>query len=85
LLGRLQIADPQSLAMQLMLLVDGAISAAVVRRDPKMARAAREAARVLLTAAGVDSPIVSAKPGQSLTRRPGRGSTRRSAAMQMFK
>jgi hypothetical protein len=38
-----------------MLLVDGAIAAAVVRGDPTMARAAREAARVLLTAAGVDA------------------------------
>src|ERR1700736_5212859 len=43
LLSRLEIANPESLAMQLMLLVDGAIAAAVVRRDPKMARVAREA------------------------------------------
>src|SRR5258708_13604218 len=47
LLSRLEIANQESLAMQLMLLVDGAIAAAVVRRDPKMARVAREAARVL--------------------------------------
>jgi len=62
LLGRLEIADAESLAVQLMLLVDGAIAAAVVRRDPKTARAAREAARVLLSAAGVDPPAVWAKP-----------------------
>src|ERR1043166_7532934 len=53
LLTRLETADPDSLATQLMLLVDGAIAAALVRGDPKMARAAREAARVLLPAAGV--------------------------------
>jgi len=79
LLSRLEIANPESLAMQLMLLVDGAIAAAVVRRDPKMARVAREAARVLLLAAGVDSPAVLAKREQPLKRRPHRGSSRRSA------
>ncbi len=63
LLGRQQIADPESLAMQLMLLIDGAIAAAVIRRDPKVARAARDAARVLLAAAGVDSNDVSANVG----------------------
>jgi AcrR family transcriptional regulator len=60
LLDRLQIPHPESLAMQLMLLIDGATAAAVIRRDPKVARAARDAARVLLAAAGVDSPDVSA-------------------------
>jgi AcrR family transcriptional regulator len=84
LLGRLQIAHPESLAMQLMLLIDGAIAAAVVRRDPKVVRAARDATRVLLAAAGVDSPQVSAKPEQSLKRRTGRCSTRRSATMRML-
>jgi len=79
LLSRLEIANPESLAMQLMLLVDGAIAAAVVRRDPKMARVAREAARVLLLAAGVDSPAVLAKREQPLKRRPRRGSSRRNA------
>jgi AcrR family transcriptional regulator len=53
LLKRLDVADPETLATQLMLLVDGAIAAALVRGDPKVARAGREAARVLLTAAGV--------------------------------
>lgn len=56
LLGRLGVADPDGLAMQLMLLVDGAIAAALVRNDPTMARAAREAARVLLKAAGAEVP-----------------------------
>jgi AcrR family transcriptional regulator len=79
LLSRLEIANPESLAMQLMLLVDGAIAAAVVRRDPKMARVAREAARVLLLAAGVESPAVLAKREQPLKRRPHRGSSRRNA------
>jgi len=55
LLVRLRVADPEGLATQLMLLVDGAIAAALVRGDPTMARAARDAACVLLSAAGVDA------------------------------
>jgi hypothetical protein len=39
-------------ATQLMLLVDGAIAAVLVRGDPKMAGAARATARFLLIAAG---------------------------------
>jgi AcrR family transcriptional regulator len=54
LLARLDVADPEALATQLMLLVDGAIAAAVVRGDPAMARAARAAAITLLGAAGVE-------------------------------
>ncbi len=54
LLRRLRVADPEGLSTQLMLLVDGAIAAALVRGDPGMARAAREAARVLLVSAGVE-------------------------------
>jgi AcrR family transcriptional regulator len=53
LLVRLDVADPEAVATQLMLLVDGAIAAAVVRGDPAMARAARAAAITLLGAAGV--------------------------------
>lgn len=53
LLSQLDVADPDGLATQLMLLVDGAVAAALVRGEPKMARAAKDAARVLLTAAGV--------------------------------
>ena len=78
LLGRLQIPHPESLAMQVMLLIDGAIAAVVVRRDRKVVRAARDATRVLLAAAGVDCPE------QSPKRRNDRGSTRRSATMRMF-
>jgi AcrR family transcriptional regulator len=53
LLNRLQVADPDGLATQLQLLVEGAIATALVRGDPAIARAARDAAKVLLAAAGV--------------------------------
>jgi AcrR family transcriptional regulator len=56
LLKQLDVAHPDDLAMQLMLLVDGAIAAALVRGDAKVAQVARDAARVLLAAAGVESP-----------------------------
>jgi hypothetical protein len=41
------------LAAQLQVLVDGAIAAAVVDRDPAAARGARELARAAVTAASV--------------------------------
>jgi len=53
LLMRLEVADADHLATQLTLLVDGAIAQDLVRDDPSMARAAKEAARVLLGNAGV--------------------------------
>ena len=53
LLVRLGVEDPETLSMQLLLLIDGAIAAAIVRGDPKVATAARKAAAVLLKAAGV--------------------------------
>ena len=53
LLVELGLAEPDDLATQLALLVDGAVAAGLVRRDPSMARAARAAASVLLRAAGV--------------------------------
>jgi AcrR family transcriptional regulator len=53
LLMRPEVADPDHLATQLTLLVDGAIAQDLVRDDPSMARAAKEAARVLLGNAGV--------------------------------
>jgi len=53
LLKRAGAADPDGMSLQLMILLDGAIAAALVRKDPTVARAAREAARVLLHAAGV--------------------------------
>jgi AcrR family transcriptional regulator len=73
LLRRLDVADPEGLALQLMLLVDGAIAAMVVRGDPKTARAAREAARVLLSAAGVEGAGSSATRRRRLKERPHRG------------
>jgi AcrR family transcriptional regulator len=64
LLLQLGVADPESLATQLALLVDGAIAQDLVRNDPAMARAAKEAAKVLLANAGVgiDGSGVSDKP-----------------------
>jgi AcrR family transcriptional regulator len=53
LLVRLGAADPESLATQLALLVDGSIAQDLVRDDPAMARAAKQAAIVLLANAGV--------------------------------
>jgi AcrR family transcriptional regulator len=54
LLVQLGVADADGLATQLTLLVDGSIAQDLVRKDPSMARAAKEAARVLLANAGVD-------------------------------
>ena len=51
LLERMGVAEPQRLAMQLQLLVEGAISAVLVSNDPSVARDARDAAEVLLDAA----------------------------------
>jgi AcrR family transcriptional regulator len=62
LLTRLDVPDPDGLATQLALLVDGAIAGALVRGDPGIARAAKEAARVLLGAAGVQGTAYTAKP-----------------------
>ena len=54
LLTQLDVADAEGLATQLALLVDGSIAQDLVRNDPSMARAAKEAARVLLGNAGVE-------------------------------
>lgn len=62
-LTELAVRDPDRLATQLALLVDGAIAAALVRGDPAMADAAKDAARTLLRAAGVVLPAASAKRG----------------------
>jgi len=56
LLAKLKVKDPDTLALQLQILADGAIAAALVRGDPKIAVTAGEAARVLLQAAGVKVP-----------------------------
>lgn len=53
LLKQLGVTEANALATQLAVLVDGCIAQDLVRNDPSMARAAREAARVLLKNAGV--------------------------------
>lgn len=53
-LEQLGVVDAEALATQLVLLVDGSIAQDLVRDDPAMARAAKEAAKVLLRNAGVD-------------------------------
>jgi AcrR family transcriptional regulator len=53
LLLQLGVADAEGLATQLTLLVDGSIAQDLVRNDPAMARAAKQAATVLLVNAGV--------------------------------
>jgi len=74
LLERLEVEDADALATQLQLLVDGAIAAALVRGDAKVALAARDAARVLLAAAGVGVP------GRDPATRGARGRNRRWSA-----
>ena len=54
LLIQLGVTDAEALATQLTLLVDGSIAQDLVRNDPAMARAAKEAATVLLKNAGVE-------------------------------
>jgi AcrR family transcriptional regulator len=61
LLTRLGVTDADALATQLAILVDGAIAGALVRGDPGIARSAKDAARVLLTAAGVPGPVETAE------------------------
>jgi AcrR family transcriptional regulator len=48
------VAEADALATQLQLLVDGSIALDLVRDDPGMARAAKEAARALLINAGLE-------------------------------
>src|ERR1700693_5992705 len=54
LLKQLGAADPDRIATQRRLLVDGAIAADLVHNDPSMAVAAKQAAMVLLGNAGVE-------------------------------
>src|SRR5258705_13016669 len=61
LLSKLDVDDPDTLATQLSLLVDGAYSAMLTRKDPSSTRAAIAAARVLLKNAGVG--LAYAAPG----------------------
>ena len=60
LLERLGVEQSQLLSMQLQLLMDGAIAAAIVRGDSKVAVVARDTAAVLLKAAGA-APYSKAK------------------------
>jgi AcrR family transcriptional regulator len=53
LLDELGVKEADSLATQLQLLVDGSIALDLVRDDPMMARAAKDAAAALLQSAGV--------------------------------
>jgi AcrR family transcriptional regulator len=53
LLTQLDVDDPDTLATQLALLIDGAYAAMLVRKDPAMMQAAIAAARILLKNAGV--------------------------------
>src|SRR5580698_11155855 len=53
LLMQLGVSSAEALATQLVLLVDGSIAQDLVRDDPAMARAAKQAAGVLLANAGV--------------------------------
>jgi AcrR family transcriptional regulator len=57
LLTQLGAADADGLATQLQLLVDGAIATDLVRNDPSIARAAQDAARVLLANAGIGDGV----------------------------
>ena len=70
LLLRLGVADAEGLATQLTLLVDGSIAQDLVRNDPAMARAAKEAAKVLLKNAGIEISDATAaeKPQRSKKR-----------------
>jgi len=53
LLQRLGVKTADALATQLQILFEGALTAALVRGEPSLARSARDAAEVLLDAAGV--------------------------------
>jgi AcrR family transcriptional regulator len=62
LLKQLDVANADDVATQLQLLIDGAIAADLVRNDPAMARAAKQAAMVLLANAGVETGVSRTAP-----------------------
>jgi AcrR family transcriptional regulator len=62
LLMQLEVKEPEALATQLAVLVDGCIAQDLVRNDPAMARAAKEVAKVLLKNAGVDIEAAAPQP-----------------------
>jgi AcrR family transcriptional regulator len=68
LLSKLDVDDPDTLATQLSLLVDGAYSAMLTRKDPSSTRAAIAAVRVLLKNAGVS--LAYAAPPRDSTSKP---------------
>jgi AcrR family transcriptional regulator len=53
LLGRAGVRDPEALASQIALLFEGAIASMLVRQDAEVAIQARDAASVLMRAAGI--------------------------------
>jgi AcrR family transcriptional regulator len=55
LLSRAGVADPETLAVQLAILVDGATVAMLVHEDPTLLRAARSAAAALIRAAPAEA------------------------------
>jgi AcrR family transcriptional regulator len=61
LLSQLDVDDPDTLATQLALLVDGAYAAVLIHQDPAKMRPAIAAARTLLKAAGVTISTSEAK------------------------
>src|SRR5579864_3454755 len=67
LLVQIGVSNPEGIATQLVLLVDGSIAQDLVRDDPAMARAAKEAAKVLLASAGVK--VDGTRPSDSGKRR----------------
>jgi AcrR family transcriptional regulator len=68
LLSQLDVDDPETLAMQLALLVDGAYSAMLVRNDPTATRAAIAAARIILKNAGVSIAPSASSPSEPTAR-----------------
>jgi hypothetical protein len=70
LLVQLGVKDPEALATQLAVLVDGCIAQDLVRNDPAMARAAKEVAKVLLKNAGVEIEDAAEKPQRAGTKQP---------------
>jgi AcrR family transcriptional regulator len=67
LLSQLDVDDPDTLATQLALLVDGAYAAVLIHQDPAMVRPAIAAARTLLKVAGVAISAGEAKSAEVST------------------
>jgi AcrR family transcriptional regulator len=78
-LTRLNLADPEGLATQLAILVDGAVATALVRGDPGMVGAAKSAARTLLSAAGVRISTAAGVKKAAVRRKTARAATHRGA------